>query len=701
MGGAMQTFDPRLLALRDWLRGQMLAGTQGARYHLRDRIGEGGQGWVFSASWDEPGGYVVIVKVLRPDAVTSESLARFQREAQVLRMLGQASRPNPHIVRYFDHATARLAIGGGPPIELPFTVLEFVRGPTLEHVLGQTRGTGLALERTRRLGRQVALALEDVHAHKIVHRDLKPSNVLLANEGGAEIAKVTDFGLVKLVDIGVGRTTALAGATLGYAPPEQFEQGNLRVNPRTDVFSFAAILYEMLTGTKAFPHGDGENPLIVVTRLLNGPRPSLTHTRGALPPELTTRKDILEKLDAILVRATSAEPSDRHASATELWDAIEPLLRTASERRSFPPPPLGAATLSTPDEPPKMYAAGPRPARDARMPAGLDATSRQSFAPPTEAQLASPAWWKWRVCAAPVRAGAVRAAAFDARGETAIAVGPNGLLHWEGEVWSRLSTAPELDTRIVRGMTWLRSGELVLFGGRGLAARLLLGSGLEAWDLPDREATFLGAHVDLQGTVTLVGERPARHAPRAAGQAMTMGTIAQFARGKLTLLTDAPMCARLRGVTRLLPQTQPGMVGGGAIVACGDWGALVRLELGVPEHLGAICGGHLNAIGALGDGGAVTVGAGGHALSMSPRLEAQLEAVQTTRDLLALAVDSSGVAWAGSAQARVLRRTDGSWVRMSGELGLPSSVVALWAASRMVRAICDDGAVIEGTVAVG
>jgi hypothetical protein len=290
----------------------------------------------------------------------------------------------------------------------------------------------------------------------------------------------------------------------------------------------------------------------------------------------------------------------------------------------------------------------------------------------------------------------VRTAAFDPNGEAAIAVGPNGLLRWEGDSWSRLSFAPELDPRLVRGLTWLGANELVVFGARGLAARLIPAAGLESWDLPDREATFLGAHVEPQGTVTLVGERPTRRGVRGAPQA-TMGTIAQFARGKLTLLTDAPMCARLRAVTRL----QQGGAGPGAVVACGDWGALVRLELGVPEHVGAICGGHLNAIAALADGAAVTVGAGGHALSLSPRLEAQLEAVQTTRDLLALSVDPVGVAWAGSAQARVLRRTDGSWVRMSGELGLPSSVIALWAAARIVRAICDDGAVIEGIVAVG
>jgi hypothetical protein len=137
----------------------------------------------------------------------------------------------------------------------------------------------------------------------------------------------------------------------------------------------------------------------------------------------------------------------------------------------------------------------------------------------------------------------------------------------------------------------------------------------------------------------------------------------------------------------------------GVLVAVGDWGALVRLELGVAEHVGSICGGHLTAIAALDDGGALTVGAGGHALSLSPRLEAQLEAVQTTRDLLALAVAPDGVAWAGSAQARLMRRTSGSWVRMSGDVGVGASVVAIWAAPRVVRVICDDGSVIEGIVA--
>jgi serine/threonine protein kinase len=681
--------DPRLLALRDLLRGQVLQGTGGGRFHLRERIGEGGQGWVFTAAWDKPDGYLVIVKVLRPDAVTPESLTRFEREAQVLRLLGQAAQPNPHIVRFYDHARAVLpSPAGGGQVELYFTALEYVKGPTLEHVLSQSRAVGLQLDRTRRIGAQIALALEGVHAHKIVHRDLKPSNVLLANDAGGEIAKVTDFGLVKLVSTNVGRkTTALAGASLGYAPPEQFEQGNRRVNPRTDVFSYAAILYEMLSGTKAFPYGHQENPLVIVTRLLNGPRPSLARLRRSLPQELATRPELVTRLDAVLVRATASEPNERHASIAELWASVEPILRAASERRSVSPRGMKATPAAEAPSTPSSKG----PASQLRTSETLQVISHQSPSQDPQMLLANPAAWKWRVCVPPVRAGSVRAAAFDAAGDQAVALTATGLLRWAGPTWTHLAAPAGLDPGHVRGLLWLKAGELLLFGMRGLAAHLVVGGGLETWEVRDPEVTFLGAHADPQGaTVTMVGERPARRARRGGAQTVTMGTLAQFARGAMTLLADAPSSARLRGVTRLRA---------GAIVACGDWGDIVRLEMGVTERVGSVCGGHLQAIATLGEPGAVTVGAGGHALLLSPTLQAQLEAVQTTRDLLALTVDPGGVAWSGSAQARLLRRTAGSWVRMSGELGLQSSVVAVWAAARTVRAICNDGAVIEGIVA--
>src|SRR4051812_30164510 len=254
-------------------------------------------------------------------------------------MLSTQGRPNPYIVRFYDHAIAQVPSPyGADPLTLPFTVLEYVDGTTLEKVLIDQKGRGLPAERTRRLLRQICQALDVVHAQKVVHRDLKPSNILLAHEAGTEIAKVTDFGLVKLVEMNLQRTAALAGASLGYAPPEQYEQGNQRVSPRTDVFSLAAVVYEMLSGKPAFPFNEGENPLLIVTRILNGPRPALMRVRNSLAPELESATPLVEALDRELTRAFAADPNARHESVMEFWKAIEPALKAAAEDKQPPPP---------------------------------------------------------------------------------------------------------------------------------------------------------------------------------------------------------------------------------------------------------------------------------------------------------------------------------------------------------------------------
>ena len=703
--------DPRLAPLRDGLAGQVLRGSGDVSYHLRERIGEGGQGWVFKANWDEPGGLVVIVKVLRPDAVHGEALRRFQREAEVLRLLSQQARPNPHIVRFFDHAVAQVIspLGGHERILMPFTVLEYVNGPTLEHVLKQSRAKGLAVERVRRLLRQIVLALDVVHAHKVVHRDLKPSNILLANEAGTEIAKVTDFGLVKLVDVNLQRTTTLAGASLGYAPPEQYEQGNQRVTPRTDVFSLAAITFEMLTGKLAFPYKEGENPLLIVTRILNGPRPALTRAHEGLPPELAAKPDVIEALDAQLARALSPDPADRHDSVQEYWSLVEPLLRAAHEPRPSLTPypnqlPIVSADQALPtggviERRPISSGLAPIPGSSSRPigtvpPVSSAANVRVSGAPlsrmrPPESAAANPAAWAWQVSSRSIGPGTIRAAIFSPGGDYAVAVGPTGLARLERGAWVSMNVPSAIDLRNVRGLRWMSNGDLLVFGARALAARLSPSGASEVWAIGDKDITFLGAHTEDNGVTTLVGERPTRQTPVRASSS-TIGAVAQFQNERLTLVSDAASCTRLRAATRLR---------GGTFVACGDWGTLVRLELGVADHVGSVCGGHLSAIAELEDGGAVTVGVGGHALYVTPRLEAHLEAVQTTRDLLSLTVGEDGTAWAGAAQARLLRRSSGSWVRMSGEVGITPGVVAIWAGSRNVRGVCDDGAVIEGRLA--
>lgn len=713
----MTAHDPRLVPLRDSLAGRVLRGSNDVSYYLRECIGEGGQGWVFRANWDDPSGHVVIVKVLRPDVVASEALRRFQREAEVLRMLSTQGRPNPYIVRFYDHAIAQVPSPYGPePLTLPFTVLEYVDGTTLEKVLIDQKGRGLPAERTRRLLRQICQALDVVHAQKVVHRDLKPSNILLATEAGTEIAKVTDFGLVKLVEMNLQRTAALAGASLGYAPPEQYEQGNQRVSPRTDVFSLAAVAFEMLSGKPAFPFSDGENPLLIVTRILNGPRPTLMRVRNQLAPELESSTPLVEALDRELTRALAADPNARQESVMELWRGIEPALRAAAEEKAPPPRSrVGAydvtARVESDSRIPAARSSGSGvQIRSAGVPLGtpfvpgMSSTPgsgavhvRPTPAPPSpdrvsEAQAALPAAWGWTVLTTPLAPGSIRGAIFRPEGDAAIAVSSTGLMRWGSGAWSPLSLPGHVPRMSIRGLRWLHDGSVLLFGDAGLVGRVLPNGSANLWRVPDTEITFLGAYADASGTTTLVGERPYRGSAQRSVPGTTAGVVAQFSGDRVTVVSDAINTTRLRGVTRLAS---------GALVACGDWGAIVRIEMGVVEHVGSICGGHLASIAPL-ESGAVTVGVGGHALSLSAKLDAQLEAVQTTRDLMSLATTEDGQAWAGSAQARLLRRTTGTtpgWVRMSGDIGVTSSMIAVWAAPRSVRAIGDDGAVVEGRIA--
>lgn len=706
--------DARLVALRDSLVGRVLRGSGRVQYHLRERIGEGGQGWVFKANWDEPGGFVVIVKVLRPDAVNPDTLRRFQREADVLRMLSQQGQPNPYIVRFFDHATAVVAAPDGKSHTLPFTVLEFVNGTTLEYVLDSAPGRGMPVERARRILRQVSQALEVVHAKKVIHRDLKPSNILLSNDAGGEVAKVTDFGLVKLVDVGLARTTTLAGASLGYAPPEQYEQGNKRVSERTDVFSLAAIAFEMLSGKMAFPYKDGENPLLIVTRILNEARPLLVKVPECLAPELRARPDLLSILDTHLCRAMSADPNARHATVQDFFGAIEPVLRAATEAAAPVHPVLSRALPFSETVPASMsnIAASLLPNQipliipPFERPSNLPEASRTRPSAPSPIPLApvisphassdprnastrprgdtsNPALWTWRVLTPPIKPDVVRAAVLSDDGNSGIGVGPAGVARWERGQWIGVALPPGFDPGRLRGVGGLARGEAFLFGSGGLLVRLTQTGACELLPVSDAEAMLCGAHVDPRGLIVLVGDRP----DRAQAPPARVGFVVEYQGHHMTRATDVARTTRLRAVTRLAS---------GTYVAVGDAGALVRVDRTGVAFRGSLCHGDLLATSATADGGAFVVGTGGHAFSLTPSLDWHLEAVQTTADLMSVCSTADGTGWAGAHKARMVRRTGDSWVRMSGELGVTSAVCAIWSGPRIVRGLCTDGAVIEG-----
>ncbi|NUO47788.1 MAG: serine/threonine protein kinase, partial [Polyangiaceae bacterium] len=586
-----------------------------------------------------PDGFWIVVKILRPEGVTEDSLHRFEREARVLQMLGAVPAPNPNIIRFYDYGVHRVE---APEIAWPFIALELVDGETLAKVIDDHAGAGLPLERATRIMKQVARALHTVHEHRIVHRDLKPSNILLAAQHGVEVAKVTDFGLVKAPDLSPRSTATIAGATLGYAPPEQYEMGNSRVSPRTDVFSFGAILFEVLSGRGAFPHQPGDSPLRTVARILSGDRPQL----GRLPtlrPELRERPDIVAALDREIARATAADPAGRHGAIAELWSSVEPLLRAATGRMS-----------NAPDE----FLSGDR-----------------SHSVPS---IERPRNWQFAPIGRALEQDRLRAAVVAPEENAVYGAGLNGLYRFHRGLWTEIPRPAGLDPRRVRGLARTRAGELVVFGEAGLAA--ILGAGGSVRQLPGASGDFnwLGAFTE-DGDIVLAGERRSR----------PIGCVAEIGTQSANVHTVA-------GTTRLFSATR---LASGAILTCGSHGDLIELIPSGQRPVAWGRTGHLYSVARSPTGGAYAVGSGGHALEIAPSgsgaLVATLEAVQTTRDMWSLRLDPDGTPWASGSQARLIERRGGVWVRISCE-PTQSDILAVCPMGGVVTVVPDDGMVIEG-----
>ncbi|MET0595660.1 MAG: hypothetical protein ABW133_23385, partial [Polyangiaceae bacterium] len=136
----------------------------------------------------------------------------------------------------------------------------------------------------------------------------------------------------------------------------------------------------------------------------------------------------------------------------------------------------------------------------------------------------------------------------------------------------------------------------------------------------------------------------------------------------------------------------------GALIASGDDGALVRLNVATHAAIPWERTGHLTAMAPRADGGALIVGTGGHALSITPQLQVKLEAVQTTHDLCSVAIAADGSAWAGATDRRLLRRRGNTWerVRFDVELGEQTSILVAQPIGDWVLAVASDGQMLQG-----
>ena len=226
-------------------------------YDVTTLIGEGGMGQVYQAT-DTKLNRQVALKIL-PEAFASDPdrLTRFQREAQVLASLNHPNIAQIHGIEETDDTRA--------------LVLELVEGPTLADRIAQGP---IPLDEALPIAKQIAEALEAAHEQGVIHRDLKPANIKVKDDG---TVKVLDFGLAKALDTttqgdpSLSPTLTAAATQMGvimgtaaYMSPEQ-AKGKV-VDKRADVWAFGAVLYEMVTGRKAFPGDDVSDTLATVLK---------------------------------------------------------------------------------------------------------------------------------------------------------------------------------------------------------------------------------------------------------------------------------------------------------------------------------------------------------------------------------------------------------------------------------------------------
>ncbi|MFY9550349.1 MAG: protein kinase [Thermoanaerobaculia bacterium] len=288
----------------------LLAGSRLGQYEILAPLGAGGMGEVYRAR-DTKLDREVAIKVLPPDmAEDVAALARFEREAKAVAALS-----HPNILAIHDFGSSN---------GVTYAAMELLSGETLRQRLDHG---ALPVRRAVEIAREIALGLAAAHEKGVVHRDLKPSNLFLSRDG---LVKILDFGLARQARPAAQEATLsdrtepgkIVG-TAGYMSPEQV-RGKL-ADQRSDIFSFGAVFYEMLTGKRAFK---GDTSVETMNAILRAEPPTLSGSGGLVPPAV----------ESVVAHCLEKQPGERFQSARDLAFALRSLSGSSASGAAPPIP---------------------------------------------------------------------------------------------------------------------------------------------------------------------------------------------------------------------------------------------------------------------------------------------------------------------------------------------------------------------------
>ena len=260
------------------------------RYVIEREIARGGMATVYVAN-DRRYDRTVAIKILHPELVSAIGPGRFSREIEVAAHLS-----HPHIVSLYDSGETDGSL---------FYVMPYIQGESLRQKI--ERETQLSVDDAVEITRQTASALDYAHARQLVHRDIKPENILL-HEG---IPMVTDFGIALTRSASLDDRLTIVGHTLGtphYMSPEQ-ASGDVDLDARSDVYSLACVLFEMLTGSPPFT---GPNAQAVIARRFTDTAPLIRRYRPNVP----------ERIELAIRKALARNPADRYQTCGAFAEAL-------------------------------------------------------------------------------------------------------------------------------------------------------------------------------------------------------------------------------------------------------------------------------------------------------------------------------------------------------------------------------------------